>query len=503
MPMQFIDKPFTFTQPDKSQLKVLGTGNQFHATFRTLDGFTIVKDAVSGFYHYAQLSPVGDGLQSTGIRVGAADPKVLGLTAGIEVPGPVRRALALAAPGLPRTPSRWEVRRNERRLHLQSTGPTSAIAPAPPQRPTAGNFVGLCLLIQFPDIAAAVPRADVDDFCNKKGYSGFGNNGSVYDYFTDVSDGKLHYTNIVAPVYTTKHPRDWYTNPAIPFGQRAREMIKEALAFHLSTGFDFSRLTTDDKDYVYAVNVFYAGQAVNNWSEGLWPHSSNLITPFTLAPHKLCFDYQITDMDDQLSLGTFCHENGHMICDFPDLYDYGYESNGDGVYCLMCAGGVTSPKNPTQIGAYLKHSAGWSSSVIGVTPGTTTVLHAGRNEFGMHRKNNGEYFIMENRNQTGRDASLTDSGLTVWHVDELGSNNNESMTPASHYECALVQADGRNDLEHGTNNGDRTDLFKAGQNDRLSDTTNPNSKWWDGSASGMELKNIGVAGSAITFDFGP
>ena len=138
-----------------------------------------------------------------------------------------------------------------------------------------------------------------------------------------------------------------------------------------------------------------------------------------------------------------------------------------------------------------------------MTPGTNTALKAGRNEFVMHRKNNVEYFIIENRNQTGRDAGLTDSGLAVWHVDELASNNNEDMTPTSLYECALIQADRRNDLEHNINNGDQTDLFKAGQNDRLSDTTNPNSKWWDGSASGMELKNIGVAGSAVTFDFGP
>ena len=24
-----------------------------------------------------------------------------------------------------------------------------------------------------------------------------------------------------------------------------------------------------------------------------------------------------------LSIGTFCHENGHLLCRFPDMYDYG------------------------------------------------------------------------------------------------------------------------------------------------------------------------------------
>jgi hypothetical protein len=31
----------------------------------------------------------------------------------------------------------------------------------------------------------------VDDFCNKPGYTGFGNNGSVYDYFLEISGGAL------------------------------------------------------------------------------------------------------------------------------------------------------------------------------------------------------------------------------------------------------------------------------------------------------------------------
>ena len=59
---------------------------------------------------------------------------------------------------------------------------------------------------------------------------------------------------------------------------------------------------------------------------------------FELGPGKLGRDYQITNIGTELTLGTFCHENGHMVCDYPDLYDYGYESSGVGAYCLMCAG---------------------------------------------------------------------------------------------------------------------------------------------------------------------
>jgi hypothetical protein len=49
----------------------------------------------------------------------------------------------------------------------------------------------------------------VDDFCNKPGYTGFGNNGSVYDYFLEISGGRLRYKNLVTPYYTAQHPRSY------------------------------------------------------------------------------------------------------------------------------------------------------------------------------------------------------------------------------------------------------------------------------------------------------
>ncbi len=84
----------------------------------------------------------------------------------------------------------------------------------------------------------------------------------------------------------------------------------------------------------------------------------------------------------------------------------------------------------------------------------TAAIAAGQNDFYLYAKNNTEYFIIENRQQQSRDASLLDSGLAIWHIDELGSNNNEQMTADFHYECSLEQADNRFDLEHEANYGD-------------------------------------------------
>ncbi len=363
--------------------------------------------------------------------------------------------------------------------------------------------MGLCLLIQFPDVAGTILPQEVNDFCNKVGYTGYGNNGSVLDYFSDNSKGSLKYTNRVTSYYTTQHPRAYYTNPMVSYGTRARELIKEALSELKTKGFDFTGLSVDDGGYIYALNVFYAGVCPNNWSEGLWPHSSSLATPFALEPGKWVYDYQITDIGSELALGTFCHENGHMVCDFPDLYDYGYESKGTGVYCLMAAGGIPDEKNPTQICAYLKYKCGWAKKVTTMASGLEAAISADENEFFLYPKNQVEYFIIENRYRAGRDEGLPASGLAIWHVDELGSNNYEQMTESQHYECALEQADNRFDLEHGTNYGDMGDLFSAATNPRLADSTSPSSKWWDGSLSGLEIRDISQAGQRMTFRSGP
>ena len=164
--------------------------------------------------------------------------------------------------GLPPGTSRWELRRKQFKELLRSASAGPGIAPVPPHRETVGDFVGLCLLIQFPDVPGTISRDEVDNFCNKPGYSGFGNNGSVYDYFLDISGGRLKYKNIVTPYYTAKHPRTYYTNEKVAQPIRARQLIKEALDHFKAQGINFTSLTVDDHNYVYATNVFYAGTRV-------------------------------------------------------------------------------------------------------------------------------------------------------------------------------------------------------------------------------------------------
>jgi M6 family metalloprotease-like protein len=495
MSTQFFAKQFTFTQPDGTQIEVRGWGDQYSAVFETLDGFTLTPNPVTGFYEVAQVSADGRRFEAAPGPAGNVNGAVAGVARGLRLPPAVARAQAQR--GVARLGSRrCDIRRLERQQTMRIARAAGGPLSAAPQRPTTGNFVGLTLLIDFPDVPNTISRQEVENFCNLPGYAGFGNNGSVFDYFRDNSLGRCLYTNVVTNYYRAKQPKSYYTNEAIPQGVRAIELIAEALAHWRANGLDFSTITPDNAGNVYALNVFYAGPVVNNWSKGLWPHAWTIDPRIEVLPGKFIADYQVTALGNQLSLGTFCHENGHMLCDYPDLYDYGSQSAGVGAFCLMCAS--MDEKNPPQISAYLKRAAGWAGNVVSLTHNQNVSLNAAGNEFGFFAKNAGEYFLVENRRQVGRDASIPDDGLAIWHVDESGNNSNEQMTPAQHYELSLEQADGAFRLERTIAAGDDTDLFGAPTN-RFADNTTPNSKWWDGTASNLELFGISAPGQIMQF----
>lgn len=499
MPSPFNGEIFTFRNPDGSEVTLRGWGNQFEAVFETLDGYTVVQ-AADGYYEYAVLAGAGEQMLPGGTRVGTAEPETLALPRHVRLTREATRARAEAAREAMGPVPRWMQRRlakKQARNARGPEGPANGPGGAPPAGTTTGDFLGLVLLLDFSDFPQTISRQEVDDFCNKAGYTGFGNNGSAFDYFRDVSDGRLRYRNQVVAYHRAAHPRTYYTDPAISYGTRAQELIREALDGLVAGGFDFSGLTADSGGFINALSVYYAGTRSNAWSQGLWPHSWALANSYAVPGGRRFSDYQITDLGTQLTLRTFCHENGHMVCDFPDLYDYDAVSVGNGIghYSLMCFGGAD--KNPTQVDAYLKHAAGWTSRLTTLASGMTATVAAGSNDFLLHARSASEYFILENRAQSGRDATLPDAGLAIWHVEENGNNSNEQMTAAQHYECSLEQADNRFDLERRVNAGDAEDLF-GGSASTFGPSTAPSSTWWDGSASGLDIESISAVGASMT-----
>lgn len=481
----YAGESFVLQQPDGEDVAVLVWGDEYYQHIESPDGYTLVREPGSRVICYARLDESGQNLVSTGVRVG--DPAVggLGLARHLAVPPAVRRSRTLAVR------ERLDV---EQALFLGKDGARD------PQPSSLGEIQGITLIIDFSDQPSTVPAASFDAYLNQVGYTGYGNNGSVRDYFDDVSDGALTYTNYVpAAYYRALYPKSYYDDPNITYGQRARELVREALISLNSSGFDFGEYDANRDGYVDALNVFYAGVPSHGWSIGLWPHSS--VVSYS-ADGVSTYRYQITNIGSSLSLATFCHENGHMICFWPDLYDYGGDSAGVGNFCLMCSSGAAN--NPVQPCAPLKDRAGWSTSLT-LLEGllNDASIDARFNQFYKlpHPTVESEYYLIENRQRTGRDQSIGDSGIAIWHVDTHGSNNNQEQTPESHYFTTLVQADGRWDLENDRNNGDTTDLWAAPSYAIFTPATNPAATWWSGEDAALYFDDISPSAAEMTFNY--
>ncbi len=377
--------------------------------------------------------------------------------------------------------------------------------------------VGLCLPIEFPDVAANFTVAEISDFLNKPGYSDHGNNGSVRDYFHDNSLGAFELQNLVAPWYRARESFAYYDDATVNYGERARELVAEALKFHIASGFDFSRLTWDSARGVHAISLMFVGSPAI-FAQGLWDHQDCLTADIDLGNDRIVSKYAIFSADgmgSQMPLGHACHEFGHLLFSFPDLYDtlgvsvgpqtsrptHQRYSAGVGNYCLMGTGGTGENyvRNPVNLCAYLRLWAGWvTSTPLGSNARYT--VRAASNKVFYFSKSDDEYFLIENRQQSIRDLHLPSAGLAIWHIDHLGSNQNEQMTTAKHYECALEQADGEYHLESLCNQyGDANDLYSAATQATFGAATFPSSHWWDDTESGLEITDISDVSDAMEF----
>ena len=92
-----------------------------------------------------------------------------------------------------------------------------------------GKIYSLTLLVDFSDKPAPVTVSDIEEWLNKEGFNRDGCNGSVRDYYLDVSNGQLDLTNEVFGWYRAKHPKSWYESLKDYTGSDS--LMKEVFAY--------------------------------------------------------------------------------------------------------------------------------------------------------------------------------------------------------------------------------------------------------------------------------
>lgn len=533
----FGEETYTYYQPDGSTFPVKLYGDEFFAYQRTLDGYEVVLDEASGFWCYAMISPEGHSFVSTGIPVvtkrasSAAANKARALSIGnLSANQKLPADVVIARVREVQKEMRVDEKGRPLRMDLLKSGVKDGIQPGPPSRTTVGDFTGLCILVDFYDEPGTISTAQVDAYCNQpEGYTEFGNACSINEYFHIQSNGRLNFFNTVVGYVRMPLPKTYYDNNRDGYwgNSTAQELVTTALNLLITQGFDFTKLSRDSFGYIYSINVFYAGTCTSGWSRGLWPHSWAIPSKLVDDDYNIwASNYQMTDMEDSLRIGTFCHENGHMTCEFPDLYSY---IDGQGIvgnYSLMCASGSTHPRN---VDPYLKYKAGWADVVeVNAASNVRAVAQIDRNFYYKFTNpvQSKEYFLIENRDDIGYEgvyggASVCapGQGLVVWHIYEQGSNTYSSiqMTPqtyATPYEAFIIEASPTTAYTPWYSDPDpwpgSSDTFYSGHGaNPLNDASSPELKFWNHIShngltvnSNFIMRDYGVQDAALAYTIG-
>lgn len=481
----------TLGQPSGSEVRLRVFGDEHYARYESLDGYTVVLDSGSGRFCYAALQ--GNRLRSTGVPLDQAPPS--GLVRHLQESPAARQARTeerrLARAAATRSPVGFaEV--------VRTLGPNQGLLEG--RQLSIGAVRGLTILVEFQDVTSTVSKDDVREMLNDDTYTRNGNVCSAREYFRRVSNGRLDYTNDVVGIYRLSHNRSHYVENLL---------VEEALQLAVADGVDLTRFDSRNEGILDALNVLYAGQT--QYLGELWPHNYFIDLQFGSIRTNLYLLTSLGRNSSDLSIGTFCHENGHLLCRFPDMYDYAQRdgdnvrSAGIGHYCLMGAGNhLDFGRSPSPVCAYLRDLAGWCDNEVDLNPGGA--FEAVHGEYGTVLKYRSsrpnEYILVENRSKMGLDRALPASGLAVYHCDILGSNEWQEGTVDRHYQCALLQADGHRDLENNVNQGDGADLFGAVTGIALSAESNPHTREWDGRDSGLVISDVASPGDRIAFRVG-
>jgi M6 family metalloprotease-like protein len=519
----------TLEQPGGRTFAAKPWGDEWTNGFETLEGFTVVRSRESGAWEYAVKGPKG-GLRASGQSATLEDPP----SAADEHLRPEETASNVpSSPGLGSAALANAPSQGGSALE-SSTLRSSALA-----SPNTGVQRSLVILVKFTNQApvGSKPAQWRDRF--------FGDFNSVRDYYGEVSYGKLD----IAPAAEShraandgvvgwlaldrKHPNT-AGNTGIANRLLTRDAVRAANRYVNFKAYDTNRdgyLSTKELH----VTVIVAGRDASFGGGGrsVWAHWDVLNPGEQPTVDGVVFgddghggaytQFGEWHGDHMATIGIMAHEIGHDL-NLPDLYDVDGSSEGVGEWSVMSTGcwlelpGAHPGSMPAHPDAFSKTYEGWLAPVrvsgTGVATSipqaetSATAIQLRDNPFGVdwtwfESPGRGEYFLVENRQRVGYDAALPGAGLLVWHIDETQTASFTANADETRKLVDLEEADGLQNLDTsrdlGGNRGDGGDPFPGTSGKALFNaTSDPDSKLYGGSSSGVAMSNISGASSTMS-----
>ncbi|MEO0228202.1 MAG: M6 family metalloprotease domain-containing protein [candidate division WOR-3 bacterium] len=435
----------TFYQPDGTPIQARLIGDEHYHFFEDLDGYVLVRDS-EGWFTYAKKE--NGLLVPTEYIYGRSNPPYQ----------PRLRPSAEAVAKLPQNKykeiNQYAIKVAQSEEKLRKLGKENASYEERSQiLGLTGTNKLLCLLAAFSDsgfgwVASGETPAPAQERRHFWGIA-FGDSVpplvpdsskySMNNYYWEATYAKLKWTGDIDSIRNSGVTRASANSNTPAYVNAACQAANPYV--------DFSQFDLDNNGYVDHLFVIHPGKGEEESGDAtdIWSAS---YSGYNYGPFDGKYVDRFVVIPENAKLGVFCHELFHQFANAPDLYDYDYDGNPVGDYCLMASGswngepGGTKPSHMCGLlkletdGTWPLTGGGWlppaavkdtselvNSGKYFITqldsqPGTTLTyerLYLVRNTA---LRDSNQMFILENRQKTGTyESGLPRSGLCIYHLD--------------------------------------------------------------------------------------
>ncbi|MFI3298159.1 MAG: M6 family metalloprotease domain-containing protein, partial [bacterium] len=413
-------------QPDGTSLSISLFGDPFFNYKTTSDGYLITQNN-EGYYVYAQYDEENT-LVATSTRANNLENRSASEVAFTKSIG--KQIL-----------SRGEISEQREAALVQRINTLTTEQQAQYVTNAVGEK-GIAILVSFSDVPFTYSNENFDNLLNQEGYSDNGATGSAKDYFKATSHGQFNPDFDVFGPYTLDNTMSYYgSNSYGGTDSHPDQMVVDAVAklkADASVDVDLSDYDTDGDGYVDNVFIFYAGygEAEGGGDDTIWPHKwaiykqniSGTITYDGVTIQVYACSSELTGNSGSVmcGIGAFSHEFSHVL-GLPDFYATdGSTHKTCGNWDIMDMGCYNNDaKTPPVFSAHEKFYVGWLTPTVlneeeyivldNLEESNTAYMITATGEHNLNPTSPSptEYYLLENRQQSGWDTYLPGSGMLI------------------------------------------------------------------------------------------
>ncbi|MFW6222791.1 MAG: M6 family metalloprotease domain-containing protein [Bacteroidota bacterium] len=340
------------------------------------------------------------------------------------------------------------------------------------KRDYSGYFKAVVLFAEFPDQTHQVDLSFFNDLLNSKGldfeekYPISTNVSSVKEYYLFESNQTFQLDFDLYGWFEMPQPYDYYVgnnNGTGGYPNNSQKLVEDVIDLADST-VDFSIYDNDQDGTVDFLLVVHTGTGAefSGTQEAIWSHMWS-ITPqnrdgVQIRKYSMQPEYWLEPND--MTIGVYCHELGHLIFGLPDLYDVNQSSYGIGYWGLMGGGSWNDEMSvfgneeisgyggaPAELTAWSKLKIGWyevyeiEEEFLGTIEISPREIYKYTNP-----SDSNQYMLYEFKETNIYNQWLPgNQGLLIYRCDDSKYSNTQPWIPGerlyNNYKVAIMQKD--------------------------------------------------------------